>query len=76
MTQVANDLSKLAQKVWALPKVEVEHKKELIHEMIDSFKFKDKQEKDHIKVANFTKSSELDNFAKNLVLVDTDKVIK
>jgi DNA-binding ferritin-like protein (Dps family) len=71
-----HNLDQLAQKVWALPKTEVEQKKEILHEMIDAFKFKDKQEKFHLVVTGEDRAARLDKLAADFTLTDTDKVIK
>jgi hypothetical protein len=73
---IANDLGKLAQKVWSFPPTDVESKKELLHLMVDSFKFKEKQEKFHLIIDREYRPLRLDKLAADLMLADVDKVIK
>ncbi len=74
MTIIANDLGQLAQKVWQYS--DVEAKKHTLHEMVDSFKFKEKQEKFHLIITRENRPSRLDKLAADLMLADCDKVIK
>ncbi len=72
----ANDLGALAQAVWALPKTDIEGKKQRLHVLVDNFKFKDKQEKFHLQITKENNPNKLDKLAADLMLADTDKVIK
>lgn len=70
----AKNLDKLAQAVWAAP--DADHKREQLSKMVDSFKFKEKQDMFRRKIANEKNPTKLDKLAADITLALSDKVIK
>jgi len=70
----ANNLEQQAQDVWT--EKNISKKKELLHEMITSFRYKAKQEQFRDIVDGTTRAARLDRLAADLMLADTDKVIR
>lgn len=70
----ANNLEYQAQQVWATS--DIPTKKMIILEMIDDFKFKAKQDQFRDLVNGTDKAARLDKLAADIMLADTDKVIK
>jgi len=68
------NLDKLAQAVWAA--TDVDKKKAALNKMIDSFKFKDKQEAFRRKIEHENNPKRLDKIAANITLGLKDKVVK
>jgi len=70
----ANNLEVQAQQVWSTS--DIQQKKSIILEMIDNFKYKDRQE--HFRdVVHYTdRAARLDKLAADLMLADVDKTIK
>jgi len=62
------NLDDMAQAVWGTS--DIDEKKALLHEMVDSFRFKDKQEKFRRDVDRTTQAGRLDYLASNIALAD------
>lgn len=70
-----NAFDDLAQQVWASQGVETKRKK--LHEMVNAFQFKDKQEMYHMRVDAEMSEKKLDMLAANFLHVGYgDRVIK
>lgn len=74
MTTIAINFEKQCQQVWKTS--DINQKKELLLLMINDFKFKKNQELFRRKVHNETNVQRLDKLASDIMLSDTDKVIK
>ena len=70
----AKNLDAMAQAVWNAGSVD--EKKAALNSMIDSFKFKAKQDKFRRQVAAASNPNKLDKLAGDITLADKDKVIK
>ena len=70
----ANNLESLAQQVWATKDVDI--KKIILDRMVDGFKFKTKQQLFYDKIKSEQRPTKLDKLAADIMLADTDKVIK
>jgi len=67
-------LTEYAKRVWSAPSLDA--KRQIIHEAIAVFKFKGKAERFRRQIDAECKASRLDQFAANLVLLESgDKVI-
>lgn len=73
MSIQANNLEQQAQAVWEC--LDVHGKRELLHEMVDGFKFKAKQIMFHQQIDKEKRPSKLDKLAADLMLADVDKVV-
>jgi hypothetical protein len=68
-----SNLEELAQQVWNTS--DTISKKGFLFEMIENFKYKEKQEQFRIIVERTERSDRLDKLAADLMLADRDKVI-
>jgi hypothetical protein len=74
MTAKAHNLGEMAQQVWATKNIA--EKKTLLHDMVDDFKFKGKQDHFRVVIEGTDKAARLDKLAADLALADTDKVVQ
>lgn len=71
---ISINMNTQAQLIWRTP--DVESKKVLLHEMVNSFRYKDKQEYFHKLINGEGRIHKLDKLAADIMLADTDKVIR
>ena len=74
MKNISINLELQAQQVWKT--TDVDEKKRIIREMIDLFRFKHRQEHFRKIVNSEDRSARLDKLASDIMLADTDKVVK
>lgn len=69
-----NNLEELAQQIWNISDIKI--KQQLLLEMIDGFRYKEKQEQFRLIVNRTIQSKRLDKLAADLMLADRDKIIQ